>query len=221
MLIGVIALVYSGYVVEDAQLYQQRAGEIFERIRAPSPPETQAASIPAAFVTDTSASSVVAPGSSASAAKDSSNALPDGVIGRLLVPRIGLTVMVAEGDSSAVLRRAVGHLSDTPLPGQPGNVVFAGHRDTFFRPLRNIRLGDTITIQTVDNSYQYRVEWFRVMPPDNVSVLAPSQSNELTLITCFPFDFVGSAPDRFVVRAEEIRLGGRSLSAERSSAGDR
>jgi sortase A len=220
MLIGALALVYAGYVVEEARLYQERADRAFESMRL-IPPEAPAQSSPVS-ASDTTVSDTPVTGRTISDAPnfvtakgDVARTLPVGIIGRLSVPRIGLTVMLAEGDSNAVLRRAVGHLSYSPLPGQLGNVVFAGHRDTFFRPLRNIRAGDLITIETIEGLYEYKVEWFRVMPPDNVSVLAPSQSSELTLITCFPFDFVGSAPDRFVVRATEIGSDGRSLNTER------
>ena len=207
MLIGGMALVYAGYVVNDAYRYQKSAARMFETMR-PANSETDA--VPSSTVSGLSADTVstedMAP--DASVVSVTKNAPPPiaigNVIGRMDVPRIGLSVMIAEGDSNAVLRHAVGHLSSTPLPGDAGNVVLAGHRDTFFRPLRNIRSADLITIDTLDGLYQYRVEWIRVMPPDNVSVLAPSQSSEITLITCFPFNYIGPAPDRFVVRAIEI-----------------
>jgi sortase A len=120
------------------------------------------------------------------------------------VPRLGLNAIFVQGDSPRILRRAVGHISDTALPGEWGNVVLTGHRDTFFRPLRNIRQGDAITLTTVDGDYQYQVESIAVVPPSDVQVLQPSSQRTLTLITCFPFYYVGPAPKRFIVRARQI-----------------
>jgi sortase A len=126
-----------------------------------------------------------------------------GAIGEIRIPRLGLTAIVVQGDSAAVLRRAVGHLADTALPGEPGNVVLAGHRDTFFRPLRGVRAGDAITLRTRDGDFEYRVESTAVVPPSDVRALQPTGGRTLTFITCFPFSYVGSAPDRFIVRARE------------------
>jgi sortase A len=123
------------------------------------------------------------------------------VIGELEVPRLGLQTIVVEGDSPKILRHAVGHMVETSLPGNRGNVALAGHRDSFFRPLRNIRRGDTITLKTLDGNFQYQVEFTSVVPPSDIQVLQPSGERTLTLITCFPFYYVGSAPNRFVVRA--------------------
>ena len=124
-----------------------------------------------------------------------------GAIGEILIPRLGLAAMVVQGDSAAILRRAVGHLADTALPGELGNVVLAGHRDTFFRPLKQVRTGDAITLKTRDGDFDYRVESTAVVKPNDVQVLEPTGGRTLTLITCFPFSYLGSAPSRFVVRA--------------------
>ena len=102
------------------------------------------------------------------------------------------------------MRRAVSHIPQTALPGEQGNVALAGHRDTFFRPPRNIRMGDAITFKTPDGAFQYVVESTAVVAASQVGVLASSDGRTLTLITCFPFDYLGSAPDRFVVRAREL-----------------
>jgi len=126
------------------------------------------------------------------------------VIGEIQVPRLGLNAMVVQGDSSASLRRAVGHISNSALPGEWGNVALAGHRDTFFRPLRDIRMGDEIRFQTPDYSFEYRVEFIEVVAADDLRVLEASAGHELTFITCFPFYYVGPAPKRFVVRAHEV-----------------
>jgi sortase A len=129
-----------------------------------------------------------------------------GVIGEIQVPRLQLKAIVVQGDSHTILRRAVGHIPETALPGTPGNVVLAGHRDTFFRPLRNIRLGDAITLKTPNGAFQYLVESTEVVPATAVEVLNATTSHTLTLITCFPFNYIGPAPNRYVVRARELIL---------------
>jgi sortase A len=102
------------------------------------------------------------------------------------------------------------------VPGEWGNVAIAGHRDTFFRPLRHIRPGDVITLRTSGGeSFQYRVEWTNVVLPTDTQVLIPGNKRELTLITCFPFEYVGPAPNRFVVRAFEVASSGKESQADR------
>lgn len=128
----------------------------------------------------------------------------DGLIGRIEIPRIGLSAVVLEGIDKKTLRLAVGHIPGTPLPGVLGNVGLAGHRDTFFRPLRNIHRDDTITLTTLLGNYRYRVVSIRIVNPHDVAVLDPSANEVLTLVTCHPFYFVGPAPNRFIVRAERI-----------------
>ena len=125
-------------------------------------------------------------------------------LGRLEIPRIGLSVVVAEGDDEDTLDVAVGHLPDTPFPWQGGNSALAGHRDTFFRPLRRIQVGDEIRFAAPQGAFRYRVTRYMVVDPNDLSVLAASPTAALTLITCYPFDFVGSAPRRFVVQAERL-----------------
>ena len=128
-------------------------------------------------------------------------------IGRLEIPRIGVSVVVAEGDDEETLKVAVGHLPDTPLPWQEGNSAFAGHRDSFFRPLRRIQVGDHIHLATRHGTFRYRVTRHAIVDPDDLWVLEPSPIAALTLITCYPFDFVGSAPRRFIVHAARIANG--------------
>ena len=126
------------------------------------------------------------------------------VIGEIQATRLGLKAIVVQGDSPTILRRAVGHLPGTALPGEAGNVVLAGHRDTFFRPLRGILPGDGITIKTLEGDFQYSVESVAVVPPTDVQALQSLGGRTLTLITCFPFYYVGPAPDRFIVRARQV-----------------
>jgi len=123
-------------------------------------------------------------------------------IGLIEIPLLGLSSVVLEGDDTAALLLGVGHLSDTPLPWHGGNTVFAAHRDTFFRPLAHIRKGDVITFSTADAALEYVVKELKVVDPTAVEVLEPTSAATLTLITCFPFDYIGPAPQRFIVRAE-------------------
>lgn len=125
-------------------------------------------------------------------------------LGQIRIERLGLKAAISEGERAAVLRRGVGHLPDSAWIGQGGNVALAGHRDTVFRSLRKIRTGDVIEIATADRSVRYRVDKTSVVQPDDLSVLKSSGRSTLTLITCYPFSFFGSAPDRFIVRAREI-----------------
>jgi sortase A len=129
-----------------------------------------------------------------------------GLMGRIEIPRLGVSVMIAEGVDQRTLRRAAGHIPGTGQPGQAGNVGISAHRDTFFRPLRNIRKDDVITLATAMSDYEYRVVSTRITTPSDVSVLEPDGKEILTLVTCYPFYFVGSAPNRFIVRAERVTL---------------
>ena len=127
-----------------------------------------------------------------------------GLIGRLEVSRLGVSVVVMEGVGDRTLQHAIGHIPGTALPGQPGNVGIAGHRDTFFRPLQGIRDEDIVSISTPNGEFRYRVISTRIVSPNEVSVLESGTKEVLTLVTCYPFYFVGAAPDRFIVRAQRI-----------------
>jgi len=126
-----------------------------------------------------------------------------GLVGRIEIPRLGVSVVVMEGTGNRTLRHAVGHIEGTALPAEHGNVGISGHRDTFFRPLKDIRSGDSITVTTPTGDYQYRVVSMKVVSPDDVSVLSSDGGDSLTLVTCYPFYYVGPAPKRFIVRAEQ------------------
>ena len=126
---------------------------------------------------------------------------PHEVIGHLEIPRLHISAVVLEGDDDSDLRYGAGHVPGTALPDQTGNVGIAGHRDTFFRPLRHIEPHDDITFTTPGGAHRYTVESTEIVKPADVRVLAASRSPELTLITCYPFYFVGPAPLRFVVHA--------------------
>jgi sortase A len=132
-------------------------------------------------------------------------ALPgDTVIGRLTIPRLHLSAIVREGDDEDTLRVALGHIPSTALPWQEGNVGVAGHRDTLFRALRRIRKNDVIVFETLSGRYVYRVQGTEIVNPRDVSVLNAQAFPELTLVTCYPFYFVGAAPERFIVKALQV-----------------
>jgi LPXTG-site transpeptidase (sortase) family protein len=126
------------------------------------------------------------------------------ILGRLVIPRLHVQSMIREGADSEVLSVALGHIPGTALPGQQGNIGIAGHRDTLFRGLRNVRKNDEITFETAHATYIYRVKSSEIVKPTDVAVLNPGTTDELTLVTCFPFYYVGSAPDRFIVKAELV-----------------
>jgi sortase A len=131
--------------------------------------------------------------------------VPGGLFGQLEVPRLGISVMVMEGTTHATLRRAAGHISGTAMPGElGGNIGITAHRDTFFRPLRGVQPGDVILLTNSVGEYRYRVVSTKIVKPSAVEVLDSGGGEVLTLVTCHPFYFVGSAPNRFIVRAERV-----------------
>jgi sortase A len=136
--------------------------------------------------------------------------LPGEPVGRLSIPRLALDVVALEGVDDDTLRRGAGHFPGTALPGQVGNASFAGHRDSFFRALRDVRSGDEVRVEAPDGDYLYRVTETRVVGPSEVGVIDPLGGSLLTLVTCHPFDWIGPAPRRFVVRGTlvEPRIAG-------------
>jgi sortase A len=185
---AVVLLGYCGFAVVDTWVFQRRESIALDRLQraqgaaSEGRPEARLATSP----------------------QRPSAPVPDGLIGRVEIPRLQLSAMVCEGAGDPTLRRAVGHIRGTALPGEPGNVALAGHRDTFFRSLRDLRLKDEIQISTPNGNFKYEVESMRVVEPDNVGVLAPSSENVLTLVTCYPFSYVGPAPKRFIARARQV-----------------
>jgi sortase A len=127
-----------------------------------------------------------------------------GLVGRIEIPRLRLSAIIVEGDSERSLRRGVGHVEPTAFPGEHGNVALAAHRDTYFRSLRRVSKGDAIRITTPDGVFRYRVESIQVVSADRDDLLAPTRSPRLTLVTCYPFDWIGPAPRRFVVVARPM-----------------
>jgi len=123
----------------------------------------------------------------------------------LRIPRIRLEVAVLPGTDDRTLDRAVGHIDDTALPGADGNSGIAGHRDGFFRGLKDIAEGDVIELETTQVKEIYRVERTWVVDPEDVSVLDPTPTRAITLVTCYPFYYIGPAPRRYIVRAVLVR----------------
>jgi sortase A len=163
---------------------------------------------------------VLLPGESGTPARQPASATapaPGTLLGRLAAPSVKMSTTVLEGSDDATLSRGSGHIEDTPFPGQPGNVGIAGHRDTTFRPLRNIHVGDALEFTTADRLYRYRISKTLIVGPDDVYVLDPTDQPTLTLVTCYPFEFVGHAPRRFIVQAqlvgEETRAGSGGRAA--------
>jgi sortase A len=127
------------------------------------------------------------------------------LIGKIDIPRLNISTIIKEGVDDRILDLAAGHIPDTALPGQTGNVGVAAHRDTLFRNLKDVRRDDKITLSTLDGEYIYRVISTQIVLPTDVSVLDPSPNEKtLTLVTCYPFYFVGNAPKRFIVRALQV-----------------
>ena len=129
------------------------------------------------------------------------------LIGRIEIPEIGVSAIVQEGVASRILRRGAGRIPGTALPWESGNVGIAAHRDSFFRGLKDISKNDTILLTTVNGTYRYRVDWTQVVKPIDTEVLHDTAGDALTLVTCYPFYYVGSAPKRFIVRAHRIEDG--------------
>jgi sortase A len=172
--------------------------------------QTQNMPLPKVTVTQT-----VLPGSTTPPPAPIPPPAPGTWIARLEVPSVKLATTVLEGTDDGTLSRGSGHIEDTPFPGRAGNVGIAGHRDTVFRPLRHIHPGDEMKLTTADRVYHYKISKTLIVTPDDVYVLDPTEQPTLTLVTCYPFDFIGHAPRRFIVQAalvsDEARVAGSDL----------
>lgn len=171
LIFGTLALIYCGLVLVDAAVFQMRARQELKDLQTRL------------------------------AGRNSAPLAPGSVLASMDSPRIGLSAMVLEGTDKRTLGRGLGHLSGTGLIGEAGNVVIAGHRDTFFRPLQNLRVGDDIVLTAPVGSYRYQVIWTQAVKPTETAALQPTQQPVLTLVTCYPFSYVGPAPERMLVRA--------------------
>ncbi len=178
---GILLLGYCAFVLAGAWQFQRNESREFSRLQSGQP---------AGAVTDIS---------SAAMGTD-----PEGLVGRVNLQRLGISVIVMEGSDERTLGHAAGHITGTALPGESGNIGISAHRDTFFRALKDVRQHDIITFTTLEGEFRYRVVLTKVVEPSDLSVLDSDGRDVLTLVTCYPFYFVGPAPERFVVRAERV-----------------
>jgi sortase A len=186
ILAGLCALGWCAYVLADAFLYQYLAKHTFETNPAIAVPSEQA--------------------------RSRVRVVPAGTpVAELDIPRLNLSEAVLEGSDDDTLRRGPGHIEYTAWPGDAGNVGIAGHRDTFFRALRNAKIGDDVLLSTDRGRALYRVTSTRIVEPTDVAVLDPTVQPTLTLVTCYPFSYIGSAPLRYVLQAVRIDRGATPL----------
>lgn len=176
---GALALGYCLFTVSGAWLYQAWKGHQFKSALLRERPEPAQAAAP----------------------RRRPRPYRGAIVGRIEIARLGLSNMIIEGVTEPELRFGPGHIPGTALPGERGNVAIAGHRDRVFRPLRSIQANDFIQLVTLDGTYGYRVVSTQIVGPSDVQVLNPTRRDTLTLVTCYPFYFVGPAPKRFIVRA--------------------
>lgn len=204
-LIGIVCLGVWVYAFVDTRLTQRREEQRLEEMLRQRPSQA-ARTKPSAPAADTDALETFQQDQPEERFA-SEAALEEGsLIGRITIPRVGVSAIVLHGIDHKTLRRGVGHIPGTPLPTHGGNLGLAGHRDSFFRELKDIRQNDTIELTTLDGTYEYKVEWTKIVLPTETQVLADEGSPALTLVTCYPFYYVGSAPKRFIVRARRIEM---------------
>jgi sortase A len=194
--IGILCVGLWAWSWIDAKIYQYRESKLLE----------EAASARATVASETDSLGAFRETSApAPEEKEPSEPGPEGsLVGRIEIPRLDVSAIVLEGVDKKTLRRGVGRIPETALPGDGGNVGLAAHRDSFFRGLKDIRKNDIVTLKTMEDTYYYRVEWTEIVRPQDTHVLADSGAPELTLVTCYPFYYVGSAPKRFIVRAQRV-----------------
>lgn len=194
LVFGIAALGYYAYRSVEARQIQRAHIAAFDA-------EREAHEVSGVNATESSARGAESGRTAGSSGADGGEA---SLIGVLEIPRLQIAAPVMSGDDEETLAVAVGHLPDTPRPWEPGNSALAAHRDGLFRPLQRVRAGDEILLKTRQGDFTYRVRETRVVEPTDLSVLAPTPSRTLTLITCYPFDYVGPAPMRFIVHADLV-----------------
>ena len=184
LLIGLVCLGYYGYVLGESALYQAYETRELDQILS-----NAGASYTEERVTPLTEGPRPRPADGSA-------------LGRLEIPRLAVSAIVRAGSDARTLRLAVGHIGGTALPGERGNIGLAAHRDTFFRRLGEIRMNDEVRLVTPEGTFTYRVDTTRIVDPNDTWVLNPTQEPVLTLVTCYPFRYIGSAPQRFIVRAQ-------------------
>jgi sortase A len=210
LVVGVCSLGYYGYRTVEARQFQQEQTAALEallhsRDAMPAVAAPMERTADAASSSDTLAPTAALPVTRSPLSRDLErvHGVP-GAFALLDIPRLKISTPVLSGDDQATLDLGVGHLPETPRPWESGNSAFAAHRDGLFRPLKNIRIGDEIRVRSTHGSFTYRVTHTRIVKPDDVSVLDPTDADTLTLITCYPFTYVGHAPRRFIVTATKM-----------------
>jgi sortase A len=216
ILVGVLCLGVYGFAWLDARLFQYREGKILDEalaLRAQQGRSHSAARSPEPSARPRPAREAREDGRQAESPSvfsfnDSggSEVSNEGqLVGRIEVERVDVSTLILEGVGGKTLRRGAGHIPNTAMPvDTAGNVGIAGHRDSVFRGLKDIRKGDVVRVTTLDGTFRYKVDWTRIVTPQDTEVLAPSDEPVLTLVTCYPFYYVGSAPKRFIVRAHRL-----------------
>jgi sortase A len=209
LMVGIVCLAWFSFSVVDAEVYQSYANYELEAARAGTRPTIAGylkhLVLGARLANDRERHEEQAKKDGAPAPRSLE---PGALVGRIDIPRIKVSTAVREGADDKTLKLAAGHLPSTALPGARGNVGIAAHRDTFFRNLRGIREGDTIRMTTEWGVYEYKVDSLKIVRPENVEVLHATPTPSLTLVTCYPFNYVGSAPKRFIVRATQVNPAG-------------
>jgi sortase A len=199
--LGVAAMVYASGMAAYAVVYQRYQSWKFERALTATARNLDRARVSAIarnLKLDAAAPKVI----KAAVVEEAAGLREGEIVGKLEVPRIGISVMVLQGIENDTLIVGAGHVPGTPLPGSDANVVIAAHRDTFFRKLKRIMVGDSIQFATVRGTYEYVVDSTEIVDPEDTQVMESRARPELTLITCYPFYFVGTAPKRFIVHAQ-------------------
>jgi sortase A len=185
LVVAIACLGYYGYVSAETMLYQAQENRALDEL----------------LLRKETAASTSGPAAGVSVRR----AVPGETVGRIEIPRLGVSAIIKSGTDARTLQLAVGHIPGTAFPGDMGNVGLAAHRDTFFRRLRDIQPDDEIRLTTPDGAHTYRVARTDIVEPQDVWVLDPTEHPALTLVTCYPFNYVGSAPQRFIVRAERTQ----------------
>jgi sortase A len=206
ILIGVLCLGYFLYTYAEATLYQAFEDRELDKILNDA----------AVSGTSGAAREEVAPAPGTAPRRTYA---PGSTVGRIEIPRLGVSAVIKAGSDARTLRLAVGYIPGTGLPGARGNFGLAGHRDTFFRKLRDINPDDEIRIVTTDGVFRYHVQRTSIVMPQDVWVLDPTDYSALTLVTCYPFNYIGSAPKRFIVRAalQTTESPARSIVSKKSA----
>ncbi|MEQ1947749.1 MAG: class D sortase [Bryobacteraceae bacterium] len=213
---GLAGFLWFGYGYADGLLDERKSERLFaERLAQARNYRTEGKQASAKNLESTVASSERAgtPAGKTKVTKVTAAVAEDAnLIGKIEIPRVNVSAVVREGVDDYTLGRAVGHVPGTAFPGKEGNLALAAHRDRYFRGLRNIKIGDEIRVRTAEGLYRYSVDSTRIVAPTDVSVLDPTPEPSITLITCYPFTYIGPAPQRFIVRGRRID-GATSVSA--------